>query len=259
MYVKVMLTLLVALAAVIALALGRPPSPPDALAGRVEVPNPLNTVIDEVELVDISLEQAVDVLRRKTGANIVVNWNEFEGTGIDRSQPVETDLRNVSLLAALRVLFDHGKPSRGQHGEFRLPRYDCEFSGGVVAVFNPFVRPPQLLARAYDVRDLLADRFYLPPAPAPDSKAAPRSNASGEERADGSAADDDGPAARLAELVKLVQRDPACADPMWAATSFAGGTPTPSVHGWGGRLIVVQTAERHRNIEAMLEALRRSR
>jgi hypothetical protein len=259
MYVKVMLTLLVALAAVIAVLLGRPPDPADPLAGRVEVPNPLNMVIDELKLENVTLEEAVGVVRRKTGANVVVNWNEFEEAGILRTQLVEADLRNVSLLAALRVLFDHGKPTRGQNGEFRLPPYDCEFSGGVVTVFNPFVRPPHLLVRAYDVRDLLTDRFHLPSAPVPDSKPAPRSNAAGEETADGSAAGEDGAAARLAGLVELVQRDPSCADPMWSTTSFAGGAPMPSVHGWGGRLVVVQTAERHRNTEALLGALRRSR
>jgi hypothetical protein len=261
MYVKVMLTLFVALTALIALMLARPPSPADPLAGRVEVPNSLNTVIDELKLNSASLERAVETLQQQTGANIVVNWNEFDATGIDRKQLVEVQLRNVTLLAALRVLFDHGRPGRGQHGEFRLPRYECEFNGGVVTVFNPSHRAPELLVRAYDVRDLLTDRFHAPPVAVPDpgSNRVAGVHPAGDEPQASSGSDGGGPAERLAELVALVQRDPSCADPMWGPSTFAAGALMPSINGWAGRLIVVQTAERHRNVGALLAELRRSR
>jgi hypothetical protein len=247
MYVKVMLTLLVALAAVVALTLGRPPSPADPLAGRVEVPNPLNTVIDELKLKDASLEAAVEALQRMTGANIVVNWAELGDRGIRKSQAVDADLRGVTLLAALKVLFDQGDPVRGQHGEYYLPRYACEFGGGVVTVFDPHARPEQLLVRTYDVRDLLEDGYH--PLPGPPREAG--------ESADGEP-EVDGPAGRLARLVELVKSHPAWADQQWSGT-VPVGTVTPDVHGWGGRLVVVQTAERQRSVESLLRELRRAR
>ena len=138
----------------------------------MEVPNPLNTVIDELKLNAASLERAVETLQQKTGANIVVNWAELGERGIRKSQAVDADLRGVTLMAALKVLFDQGDPVRGQHGELYLPRYACEFGGGVVTVFDPHARPERLLVRTYDVRDLLEDRYH--PVPGPPARRAKR-------------------------------------------------------------------------------------
>jgi hypothetical protein len=69
------------------------------------------------QLDDISLEAAIDALRRQWGVKVYVKWNEVDAQGFDRRARVNADLRDVTLAEALdAVLADH----RGAGGKRRL-------------------------------------------------------------------------------------------------------------------------------------------
>ena len=66
----------------------------------------LDAMIDEVQLDPMRLDDAIEILRAKTGANIVVHWEVLSGSGIEPSRVVSLELKSVPLKTALCHLLE---------------------------------------------------------------------------------------------------------------------------------------------------------
>jgi hypothetical protein len=170
-YVKTMLTLLAALAAVIALqATKRRPQAPAAVplaaapGAGVHPAHGLEAFdrpVDELRLKGASLREAVDILRAKTGANITVRWTALNAeAGDGRLGPksrIDVSLRGVTLAAALRAI-----------QETTEPPLRCGLKDGVVVITGCLDMDVPGTPGVHDVRDL------LPPAARPGRALPPR-------------------------------------------------------------------------------------
>jgi hypothetical protein len=67
-------------------------------------PSALDSVIPELQLDSVPLEQSLDMLADKTHANIIVNWTAIEAAGVSRKTPIRVHLWNVPLHTALSVV-----------------------------------------------------------------------------------------------------------------------------------------------------------
>ena len=152
MYTKTMLTLLVAVLAVIAIDLARPPRRPEVLAPNTQdVPCPaelkLAQHIAEVNLHSATPAEAVELLQKKTGAVILVKWEtlSFPST----PWKVDLDLHDVSLGGALRSALNGAD------------RVVINARGNVIeiAAFDAIASDSMTL-RVYDVSDLLTDAYW---------------------------------------------------------------------------------------------------
>lgn len=242
MYVKVLLTLLVAFAAFIAVKLAAPPRAGES-AAPLELPNPLDATMDELRLDAVPLERAVAVMREKTGANVVVRWERLTDYGVTPGAPVEAHLRGVTLAAALEALFTQVMARHGNGRDDGIYQFSVDYGGGVVTVSEAGDVTPDMLTRVYDVRDLIDDAFFGPAAPP----------ARGQFGRDDAVTHD-----RLQSLRNVVE----------SCTPFTRGPmhPRPRPDGqypWidavGGRLVIVNTAWGHRAVERLLRDLRRTK
>jgi hypothetical protein len=89
-----------------------------------------------------TFEQAVEELRRRFGANIVVRWNTVMEA--DREAPVDVDLRDVTLAAALRAVLDQTSTA---------PPLDYTVRDGIVVVSYVWDIKADLVLRCYNVAD----------------------------------------------------------------------------------------------------------
>jgi hypothetical protein len=180
--------------------------------------------IAELDLSRTTLEDAFEVLRDKTHANIVVHWPALEDAGIERATPIRLRLWDVGLGAALNILLDSAEPV--------VPLAWSEDDGVITVSTEEDVHQTGIMT-VYDVRDLLD---AIRPAPVPGG--APPSETA---RTRGEAID---------ELTRLITE---CVDPeTWRD---AGGT-TGSMRELGARLIITQSRENHKKIHDLLKQLR---
>lgn len=233
MYVKILLTLLVLLMAGLVLLLARP-RPVEPPLGSPNVPSPLDAPVAELRLRDTALEQAVAELQRRAKMPLLVKWDQLQAAGRRRDTHVNADLHDVTLLAALRVLFEQHEPpdASGWPAEVQY-----EAVGGVVIVFDPRREDAQTVVRIYDVRDLVenADRDRY-------------GSSNGWSRS---------PAERFRDFAYMIEI---------AANhgTLVGGpsrrTTRPSfVTGWGGRLIVADTPEVQQKVQLVLRQFRETK
>jgi hypothetical protein len=192
----------------------------------------LAQILPVVRMRGVRLEDAIDQLRDQTGINLFVDWNRLgseETPG--RELGVDVDVRGMSLADALTLVLR----SAGDG-------IDWGIEGGVVVVTAAYnvVRP----TRVYDVRDIIdgevARRVALegPPATFP---------AENERRAK---------VAREECTTRLKDLLIASVEPK--SWNEVGGS-IGSVQELNGRLIITQTWQNHRELEALLDGLRRDR
>ena len=163
MYRNIVLTLMLIVAIVIAIELGRPRHVPAPLDDRAEkefvaARAVLERRIPELKLHGVTVQQALEEIHRLTSVPIADNWSSIEQV---RDRKVDVDFHDVALGDAVQFLLC-------------LDRYDLAFyplvqaefdvvNGTLVigsAVENKPVRtfPSGIMTlRSYDVRDLLAD------------------------------------------------------------------------------------------------------
>jgi hypothetical protein len=241
MYLKVVLTLLLAVAVVIAVQLARAPraeggAPASASAvgpaGAPAHPEPLwaadrdpllDRRIARLDLKGVTFLEALDRLREEAGVNIVVGWPTSHPSYGER---VELRLRDSTLRSALRALVE----PLGERVHFTS-------IDGVIVVNAHTEYPWAGVTRLHDARDLI-DAFTA------------RLGATGP----GAGASERGgdPRARAVDsLFDVIQKR--VAPDMWRD---AGGS-VGSMSEWNGILVITHTPQRHEEIAHLLESLRR--
>jgi hypothetical protein len=231
MFIKIMLTLLVAVLSVIAIELARAPGQVVLPAEDPLCPAELKLAenIPQVKLTAVTREEAVDWLRKKTGATLVVNWKSLSFQSPDRKQ--DLDLKNISLDGALRIVFDDAD------------RYIINARGSVIdiAAFDAF-SASEMKLRVYDVSDLLSDAYWGVQAP-PEEAVKVRE-------------------ARLAEILRMI--DQCVNQSSWYHPDPPGGSLFYARHGMAQlcatqrKLVILQTSDGHRNILRFLAQLRQA-
>jgi hypothetical protein len=199
-----------------------------------QVDEALAQVLPVVRMRGIRLEDAIDQLRERTGVNLFVDWNQLRsGETPPQELSINIDVRGVSLADALTLVLRSAGDLSGA-GDW----IEWGIEGGVVVLTNRdrVVRP----IRVYDVRDIIdADvgrRVALdgPPATVP---------AENERRAK----------VAREEVVKQLE---ALLMAAVAPDSWIGLHADSPLNEFGGRLVIVQTWENHRRLEALLDSLR---
>jgi len=191
-------------------------------------PAPLRQVLPEVNLTSTTLGEAIDGLRRISGANIFVNWRRLADVdpevGPDRPVHMELRLKNVTLRQALTKVVECAESTRE-----RTPSRVLGFGvrDGIITVSDDW---PKFISvgRWYYVQDLINH-------PARNSFARPNRTPQEIEN----------------DLAIMIME---AIDPdSWRD---AGGE-VGSIRTWAGRLVVFQTPENHQNIESLLANLRK--
>jgi hypothetical protein len=185
----------------------------------------LSRSLGEISLQDVSLQQAVNVLRRKSGANVFVNWADLEHVGIYRADRIDLSLANASVEQFLVVLTAKLNEQRSFEGS-------CGWGvrGMIVIGARAHLEMRIVYPVFYPVDDLLAklqahERLSLADA--------------------------------QAKLIAAVRRDVAPAKWDLPAPPDADGTIRRlTVSIWAGNLLVMQTMTHHREIEKLLSRIR---
>ena len=204
---------------------GEPPPAPEAEV--VGERDPYLASVGELNLDGVTLEEAFDILRDRTNANLIIRWKRLEEAGVMRARPVRLRLVGVTLYQALAVLMTVADADEV---------LDVRYYDGIITISTvEDLRRAEL--RIYDVRTLLpaiaAD--YAEMSKSPHFKGPPRR--SYEEVS--------------AEVAAYVET---AVDPeSWVN---AGG-PEGHIRTLGGRLLITQTPERHERIRKVLDELTR--
>jgi hypothetical protein len=108
----------------------------------------LSQIAPHLHFAATPLDDAIDVIRRASGANIAVDWRPLEIQGIGRTMPINLDLDDVSFALALtRVL-----------GQTRTGQYVASYGicdGIVVVTTSNGSASGSEQTRTYDVSDLI--------------------------------------------------------------------------------------------------------
>lgn len=235
MYVKIMLTLLVAVSAFIALRLAVPPAAsPLVVAGAPGVADlALDSKIDFLELNAVPASQAVKVIEQKAGIHIVVKWDALGMQSISPSTPVTLSLQNVVTADALAsVLQSDGK-------DWQLT---CNTSGDTATV-SVLDRIPTLetSVRVYDVRDLLTDEYWGVKSEASEAQSNQK--------------------LRTDSLMNILTAYAGAVgwDPSDHFRGRQSAVVTTEKQEFAGRIIVTQSTQGHRRVEEVLAWLRQMR
>jgi hypothetical protein len=245
MYLKIVLTLLLAVAVVIAVQLARAPraesgapgSPPAAgPAGAPADREPvwatdrdplLDRKIARLDLTGVTVLEALDRLRDEAGVNIVVGWPTSHPS---YGKPVELHLRDATLRAALRALIE----PLGDRLHFTS-------IDGVIVVNAHMEYPWAGVTRLHDARDLIEAFIARPRWTGGGTGRSHRGGDPGEWSRD-----------RAVEtLFDVIQQR---VDP--ASWRDAGGS-VGAMAEWNGILVITHTPQRQQEIAQLLEALRR--
>jgi hypothetical protein len=213
----------------------------------IEDLSPLKQVLPEVNLDSMTLGEAIEALRRASGANIFVNWRRLsqggppDGPGTRLT--MELRLKNVTLGQALAKVLACC-PSVAKLG--------CGMKDGIITVSDewpPSVSERTSVARWYYVQDLLN---Y--PAHYGFNRPGRFDNRDQSTRPAPAVSVDDAPLTRQEieeELVRIITEQVDVES--WRDNGGADG----SIRSWAGRLIIQQTPENHQKIESLLANLRK--
>jgi hypothetical protein len=230
MYVKIVLTLLVVLTAVLAVGVSRPrivveaaiPAPP----GRADAA--LDRQVNSLPVSETTVEAAVKVLETLGEVKLDVNWDALANAGVRRTDRIQAHVNAGTFGSAIQSVLASGHP-----GLVLV----CDADGDVVTVSTASAFVKDLEVRTYDVRDLLTDRYW-------GIKVAP-------------ADIDEIQGSRIASLAGTIEE--CVGEGSWDRHNFTQvsyGGSWAEFQWWAGRLIVTQTARNHRKIERMLATLR---
>lgn len=245
MYRNIVLTLMLVVAIIIAIELARSRPAPAPLDDRAEkefaaARAVLERRIPELKLNGVTVGQALEEIRRKTGIPVAVNWTSLDSL---RDRQVDIDLHDIAIGDALQFLFCLDRYNTT--GLFGVPQAEFDVVNGTLIVGKAAMLPPgprtfpsaAMKVRCYDVRDLVDDPYWgYQPASA---QATQRES-------------------RLAALAVFVQQYAGMNN--WEIVGQGSSVGWPSGAGttkaFAGRLIVVQTTYGHMRTERFLARLR---
>jgi hypothetical protein len=195
----------------------------------------------EIHFDGVSLESAIDDLRERSKANIVVNWAALKTVGVERSTVVRVRLWGVPLRLALWALFSDDRDGH--------PALDFDIEENVLTITNGIRTHGDV--KVYDVRDLVEvaiarRRAVESAAGRPPTSASTGSNPFTEPPS----------AAQIEqeESEKLSNLIHDAVDPV--SWSDYGGSGV--IHSWSGRLMVRTSPMIHKHIEEFLQRVRES-
>lgn len=216
----------------------------------------LDRKLPELNLQNRTLEEAIALLRDASGADIFVNWNALAEAGIERTKPVTVRLFNVKVSKALAIVLD------GASGPTRKSRLGYTVDEGVITISTAEDLSKNVLTRVYDVRDLL---ILVPegkeaslwsrehPATEPARPAPPATQPDGGQvSAPASQPTANARQAQIDALITLIKET--VAPDSWTPEDHVGAIKELS-----GQLVITQTPENQKSIQALLEQLREQR
>jgi hypothetical protein len=108
--------------------------------------SPLDRVIEQVDCNDAPLEDAIDLLSRKTGVATRIHVQALGRAGVGLITPVSVHLTNVTLRRALDEII----------ASARIPTPLSFWKGdGLIEIGTSAEEDDELVTRLYDVRDIL--------------------------------------------------------------------------------------------------------
>lgn len=243
----------------VATALAKPAESPPMSVRLIGRParRSLRTIIPRIQYDGIPLSEALDDLRSKSGANIVVNWQSLASAGVEKTASINLQLRNVSTGRALKIILDNLST------EWAKLSYVVQEDVLVIASSEDLARI--IDTRVYDIthlmiqtRDKRGGSEFAPGRGSGTSgrgsgnggRAADRSNR--DKRSSGSTSRRDGRAGADDFRSEQVDRIIALVHATAPRESWSGDGGPGSVTVFGARLIVTQTAENHARIAKTL-------
>lgn len=224
--------------------------PVETHTGSTAVHADLDMPIAEFDTGSVTLQQAIDHLRRQTHANLVVFWPELEKEGVRPDARVELHLWDTTLGKALASLFVLGggtwKANVALRGDMILVGPEADLGDS-----------PRRSIRIYDVRDIIDDamayRRSRPPTPPPPTTAP---GMSVNELVASEYAQDQmittGGAAWV--IVDVIRRE--VDSKSWATDWGPNNSDRGVVEEFAGRLVIIQTEANHHKIADLLQTLR---
>lgn len=225
------------------LVVGEPAKQPVAQ----EAERKLNQIVPEVNLDNVTLEQAVEQLRDGAKANILPDWNALEALGLDRNAKVKFRLWDVSLSTALNVLFQTAG---------HIDAYDIAIraDAGIIRISARDVLEQQgLELRIYDIRPLIVryeasnEELFAAILRIRQIKAAPTTHPAD--------ADDDDSELGMTREEMIEEITTFLKETVDPDSWRDNGGSTGALSEWGSRLLVTQTPANHRRLEATLKLL----
>lgn len=234
-----------------------------------ELNSKLDVLLDDVDFNDVALDQAFDRLKDESQvSNLVIDWDDLAGAGIQRDKAVSLSARNVPMRSVLEQMLSQvgGTVKLGYVAQGGLVR---------VATREKLDRNKHIVV--YDIRDLLVDIPKFADAPkldgVIDSGAAWRSyshlfegpalgidgkslDASNPESAaaEGGRSHTRDASRGLAKQIMDIMRDTVAPD-SWRETGSGDG----AMRELNGQLIVYNTSDAHRQVRDLLSQLRDTR
>ncbi len=185
----------------------------------------LDRPVGDLLLKGVKIDTAMQTLRDRTGANIVVQWEDLGciGTKIDRQTTVNISLFDASLHTALQTML------RSVDDELDFGITD----GGTIVITARGHAPRTLFI--HDIRDMAPQLQMLPPAAA-------------------------GIAGGIVP-VNLFPMSTVSAEQEDLVANVGSSLSTPMRRGWdecvlAGRWLVIQTPENHRQLRQILHQMR---
>jgi general secretion pathway protein D len=231
-------------------------------AGDRAVQAQLDRQLPELQFDAVGFSDVIDFLRDVSGSNIFVNWKSLEAAGVDRNTPVTARLHNIKFSKALNIILD----SVGG-GQTKLGYTVDE---GVITISTADDLSKNVVARVYDIRDLIIDVPDFKDAPQFSLDAAQNGGGGGGGGGMGGMASvtntlfagtpgttsaNAGPTREeLVESITKLIEDTVATD-SWKDNGGSVG----ALRELQGQLIVTQTPENHRQLVNLLDQLRETR
>jgi beta-lactamase regulating signal transducer with metallopeptidase domain len=107
----------------------------------------LDQVIPVINFREMAISDAIDFLRKQSGADIFVNWKALERVGVNRKDTISLRLRNVKLSKVLTLLLE-----RIGEGNLRL---GYTIDDGIISISTESELVKNTITRVFDVRDIV--------------------------------------------------------------------------------------------------------
>ncbi|MHC4294830.1 MAG: type II secretion system protein GspD, partial [Planctomycetota bacterium] len=197
----------------------------------------------ELDFPDFEFSEVISFLKDITGANIYVNWNALSMMGIDRTAPVNVQLKDVMFRKALEIILDDVGG---------VTPLSFLIDGGVITISTKEALSRRTLTRVYDIRDLI---LRVPDFTGPSIDIAQ----AGEESGGAVFAEEDSEAEEL-EKAAIIENIIALIQETIEPSSWRlNGGLVGSISELHGQLVVTQTSENHQQLLKLIAQLREAR